>query len=72
MVKSMQDIQTKAKSVRKRVLSVACAHDLEVILAVNNAVIKGIVEPVMVGDVDKIKKICEEKNIDISKWQLSR
>ncbi|MCK9477702.1 MAG: bifunctional enoyl-CoA hydratase/phosphate acetyltransferase, partial [Candidatus Muirbacterium halophilum] len=70
MIKTMLDIQAKAKSVRKRVLSVACAHDLEVMLAVDEAVNKGIVEPVMVGDVEKIKKIAKEKNIDISNWQL--
>lgn len=70
MIRTMQDIQAKAKSVRKRVLSVACAHDLEVILAVGNAVKNGIVDPVMVGDVEKIRKIAQDNNVDVSKWEL--
>ncbi len=70
MLKTMDDIMKKAQSVRKRKLSVAVAQDLEVLTAVDNAFKNNIIDPILVGDEEAIKKIAAENNIDISNWQI--
>lgn len=51
-------------------LSVAAAQDEDVLLAVCDAAEKGIVEPVLVGNVEEIKGIAEKNNLNISAYEL--
>ncbi|MFA5480436.1 MAG: phosphate butyryltransferase, partial [Candidatus Muiribacteriota bacterium] len=70
MIKSMDDVKRKACTGRKRILSVAVAQDAEVLLAVNDAAKNNIVEPLLVGDKEKIEEIAKKHNIDVSSWEI--
>ena len=47
-------------------MSVACADDADVLLAINAAKEEGIINPILVGDQERIKAIAIEKNIDLA------
>lgn len=57
MIKKLDDILEQLKGSEKIVLSVAAAHDEEVLIAVKDAVEKGIIKPILVGDEEKINYI---------------
>ena len=50
----------------KVVLSVAAAHDEEVLLAIKSATEMNIITPILVGQEDKIRKISDEINFDLN------
>ena len=59
-----------AKSKTKKRIVVAAAEDQPVLEAVVNAEKAGIVDATLVGDVEKIKAIAKEINVDISNCEL--
>lgn len=66
MVKKLKEIFDILKGEEKLILSVAAAEDKEVLKAVKDAVEKQIIEPILVGDHDKIKLISEKINFDLT------
>lgn len=70
MAKSFDDLIQLAKSKGKKKVAVACAHDHEVILAVQQAVSEGIVEPILVGDKEKIESIANELGFNCSAYEI--
>lgn len=66
MVKKLKEIFDILKGEEKLILSVAAAEDKEVLKAVKDAVEKQIIEPILVGDGDKIKLISEKINFDLT------
>jgi phosphate butyryltransferase len=54
----------------KKVLVAAYANDSHTIGAVSQAVDMGIVDATLVGDIDTMKKVCSEENIDVAKFKL--
>lgn len=54
------------KDMDKVVLSVAAAHDEEVLLAIKSATEMNIITPILVGQEDKIRKISDEINFDLN------
>jgi len=58
------------KNGEKKVLVAAYANDSHTIGAVSQAVDMGIVEATLVGDIDTMKKVCLEENIDVAKFKL--
>jgi len=58
------------KSKSKKRLVAAYANDSHTIGAVNNAVVKGLIDATLVGDEQSIKKVCNEHNIDVSKFKI--
>ena len=66
MVKKLKEIFDTLKGEEKLILSVAAAEDKEVLKAVKDAVEKQIIEPILVGDGDKIKLISEKINFDLT------
>ncbi|MCF8370662.1 MAG: bifunctional enoyl-CoA hydratase/phosphate acetyltransferase [Bacteroidales bacterium] len=58
------------KSKDKKRLVAAYANDAHTIEAVNEAVDRGLIEATLVGDIETIKKVCIELNIDVSKFRL--
>lgn len=60
--KAMEEL-VKANPVKKRIV-LACAHDEHSLDAVFEAFKEGIVEPVLVGKEDEIRKIMSENNFD--------
>jgi phosphate butyryltransferase len=70
MVKKLDEILSLAKSKEKKTLSVAAAHDKEVLSAVTEAVKLGIVDAILVGDEDKIKSIAEENGLSLDNIKI--
>ncbi|MGB9702649.1 MAG: bifunctional enoyl-CoA hydratase/phosphate acetyltransferase [Candidatus Kapaibacteriota bacterium] len=69
-MKSFDSFFELAKSRQKRRLIIAAAEDDNVLLSVKDAVENNIIEPIFVGNEQKIKEIADEINFDISKFQL--
>lgn len=60
MINKLDDILEQLKGDKKVVLSVAAAHDEEVLLAIQSAVEKNIIEPILIGKEDEIKNISKK------------
>ena len=59
MLKKLEDIINNLKISEKIKLVVAAAQDKEVLHAVLDATIMNIIEPILVGDINKIKEIAK-------------
>ncbi|MDF2881937.1 MAG: phosphate butyryltransferase [Clostridiaceae bacterium] len=70
MIKNFQELLKKASEQPTKKVAVAVAEDKPVLEAVKDAKEKGIADAVLVGNVDKIKTIAEEINMDLSKFEL--
>ncbi|UUV19804.1 phosphate butyryltransferase [Fusobacteria bacterium ZRK30] len=70
-MKNFEEILSKAQQQgEKKVISVAVAQDREVLLSVEEARKKGVVDGILVGDSVKIEKVAEELNIDLSNYRV--
>ena len=65
MIKKLDDIMMKLKNNKTMKLAVAAAEDKEVLHAVFDAKKENIIEPILVGDVEKIKEISSELGITL-------
>lgn len=70
MLKNFEEILKRAMQQKKLKLAVAVAQDREVLLAVEAARERGIVDVILVGDANKICQISEELTIDIRNFDL--
>lgn len=71
MIKKLDDIFNELKSCdKKAVLSVAVAHDEEVLLAVRDACDMNIIKAILIGEEEKIRKIASEINFDLSDVEI--
>ena len=70
VLKSLETFAEIASSKPKKKIAVAAAEDEQVLQAVTEASKRGIVEPILVGDVEKINKISNEMNIDLGKCEI--
>lgn len=70
MIKSFQDVLKFAGERGPKTIAVACAQDVEVLMAVNKAQELGIAEAILVGDKGKIEELCKGENIDLSKYEV--
>ena len=66
MIKKLDDILEQLKGGEKIVLSVAAAHDKEVLMAIKDAVERNIITPILVGNEGKIREISKEIGFDLS------
>ena len=55
MIKKLDQMLDVLKDMDKVVLSVAAAHDEEVLLAIKSATKMGIIKPILVGQEDKLE-----------------
>jgi len=69
-IKKLDQMFEVLKSRQKKILVAAFANDHHTIGAVNMAVDMGIVDAILVGDLETMKKICLEEGIDVNKFQL--
>ncbi len=70
-MKNFDEILSKAQGMsEKKVISVAVAQDKEVLLAVEEARKKGVVEGILVGDSAKMEVIAKELNIDLTNYTI--
>ncbi len=72
MVKTLKDLINLAKDKEKKILSVAVAQDREVLISVIEAVKLGIIDVILVGDIDKIKFIAKEESLNINNIKINR
>lgn len=71
MIKKLDDIFNELKSCdKKAVLSVAAAHDEEVLLAVKDACEMDIIKAILIGEEDKIRKIASEINFNLDNVEV--
>ncbi len=70
MSKNFEEILKKVNEFPVKKLSVAAANDDEVLEAVAMAHDRKIADSILVGDEEKIKKICADKNIDPSIFEI--
>ena len=69
MIKNFADLLNAAKNQQKMKLAVAAAQDEDVLVAVCQAAEQGIVDPVLVGDTDKINEIATKNNLSIDGYE---
>lgn len=70
MITNFEDLLKVAKERGPKTISVACAQDSDVMLAVEAARAQGIAEAILVGDKEAIDKIAGENNIDVANYEL--
>lgn len=68
MLKYLSDLIDKTKGQKKKGLAVAACQDEEVLKAVHEAALYGIVEPILIGDIKKTEKIAEKLEIPIEEY----
>ena len=69
-MRTFGELKAYAKSLKPKTIAVACAHDEDVMLAVENARKEGVISAILIGDQDKIKEIAAEHQIDLSFYQV--
>ena len=70
MIKKLDEILDTLKGNEKAVLSVAAAHDEEVLLAIKSATEIGIITPILVGHEDEIRNISNKINFNLDKIKI--
>ncbi len=70
MLTKMSQLHDLVKKAQNKKLAVAVAQDDNVLEAVSKAHRENVVDPILVGDESKIKKIADDNKIDISKFKL--
>lgn len=63
---TFDEVLHEAQSYGPKTLSVACSHDLDVLMSVSEAMGAGIADSIMFGDAEKTKKIADENGLDVS------
>lgn len=66
MIKRLNEILDNLKGEEKIILSVAAAEDKEVLQAIKDAVEKDIIEPILIGDENKIKLLSGDIGFNLS------
>lgn len=70
MIKKLDGMLEKLKGDKIVTLSVAAAHDEEVLLAIKSAMEKGIIIPILIGQENKIREISKELNFSIDNIKI--
>ncbi|SET12222.1 phosphate butyryltransferase [Natronincola peptidivorans] len=70
MIRNFAEVMTIARERGPKIVSVACAEDVEVLMAVNEAKKEGIADAILVGNQEKIAAIAAEKNIDLNQFEV--
>ena len=69
-MRSINEIIKLAKEKGPKTVSVACCQDKEVLIAIENARKENIINAILVGDIEKTKKIANELKIDLDNYEL--
>lgn len=70
MIRNFEELLKTAQRQSKMRLAVAAAQDEEVLVAVCNAAELGIIEPLLVGDEEEIRKIAKEHQLSIDQYEM--
>lgn len=69
MIKTLKEVVDAAKERGPKTVAVACAQDEDALLAVDNARKNGIINAILVGDMEKVKAIAENCGIDLGAYE---
>src|SRR5574344_133229 len=69
-MRKLDEIITAAQKKGKQRLVAAFANDAHTIGATSKAIDLGIVDVTLVGDIETIKKTCQQEGIDVNKFEL--
>ncbi|KDR94462.1 phosphate butyryltransferase [Peptoclostridium litorale DSM 5388] len=69
-MKDFKEMIALAREKGPKTISVACAQDKEVLIAVENARKEGIANAILVGDAQKIEEIAKAEGIDLSNYEI--
>jgi phosphate butyryltransferase len=65
MIRTLSEMEEKVLGLKKRHrIAVACAQDVNSIVALNKAVKKGLIEAILIGNSSEIRKTCLEQSIN--------
>lgn len=70
MIKSFEEVLKIARERGPKTVAVACAQDTDVLRAVDNAKQNGIVNAILVGDLEKIEAIAKAEKINLSEYEV--
>ena len=70
MLTSMDAIREKALTLPRQTVAVACAQDAEALKAVGQAHALGLANFILVGNTDKIKKLADRTELDLTAFEL--
>ncbi|OFX80019.1 MAG: phosphate butyryltransferase [Bacteroidetes bacterium GWE2_29_8] len=70
MLSKLSDLYNLASNAQKKRLVLAAAHDDNAFEAVINAYNKKLIEPIFVGDIDKLQQIAKNKNVNIDNFEV--
>jgi phosphotransacetylase len=69
-MRKLDEVIDAAKAKQKKRLVAAFANDAHTIGATSKAIDLGIVDVTLVGDIETIKKTCQQEGIDVNKFEL--
>jgi phosphate butyryltransferase len=69
MINNFDELLTAAIERGPKKIAVACAEDIEILKAIKDANDKKIVEPILIGNLEKIKEISKSIGLDISNFE---
>ncbi|MGL5693930.1 MAG: bifunctional enoyl-CoA hydratase/phosphate acetyltransferase [Peptostreptococcaceae bacterium] len=70
MIKKLDEMINHLKMSKISILSVAAAHNEEVLLSIKEAVEMGIIKPILIGNIEKIRSISESINFNLDEVEL--
>lgn len=70
MIKKLERLETLIAGKPKGRIAIVAAHDDNVLASIKEVYEKGYVEPILIGDKEKIFKIADEVGLDISKMNI--
>ncbi|MTI68200.1 MAG: bifunctional enoyl-CoA hydratase/phosphate acetyltransferase [Firmicutes bacterium] len=68
-MKNLNELINMAKEQQTKKLAVAACHDEEVLKAVISAAEKELIEPILIGDIEKTNKLAKELSLEIENYE---
>lgn len=69
-IKSLNELVELAKKKEKKKIAVACCQDKEVLSAVEKARQLGLVDAILIDDINKTKDIADSLNLNLINYEL--
>jgi phosphate butyryltransferase len=70
MITSFEEVLKKARSLGRKIISVAAAGDIDVLKSIEQARLEGLVEGILIGDKKLIIQIATENNINLKNYDI--
>lgn len=69
-MKTFEEILSYAKKLKPKTVAVACAHDEDVLLSIENARKLGVIQAILVGVKSEIESICKANGINAADYEI--